>query len=144
MRLIGSTVALAILLALAVQSPAASNPMITPRDLVVAINAERSARDLPNLRVTAKLRKGARASARLMMRLDTLATPALGKGLSENRFWRSTKRPQAEAVVRAWLLNPSTRENLLSKEIRKVGVGLAFGEFRGNTRSVVVAARFSK
>lgn len=142
MRWIGSTAALVFLLALVVQPAATANRVIAPKDLVVAINAERSARDLPNLQVTAKLRRGARASARLTMRLDTLATSSLGKALSENRFWRSTRRLRAEAVVEAWLLNRSTRENLLSSEIRKLGVGLAFGEFRGNKRSVVIAARF--
>ena len=144
MRWIGFIAVLAVLFTLAAQAAVAANPVISPRAIVKAINAERSARDLPALRVTAKLRKGARASARLMLRLDTLATPALGKGLSENRFWRNTKRPSAKAVVKSWLRNKSTRANLLSGKVRKVGVGVAFGEFRGNKRSVVIAARFSR
>jgi uncharacterized protein YkwD len=62
--------------------------------------------------------------------------------VGENIFWQSPRTLAALAVVRSWLASPGHRENVLSREWREVGAGVANmasapGVYRGSAVTIV-------
>jgi uncharacterized protein YkwD len=135
---------LALVFAPVLAAPVAQAAVATKPEsaLVRAVNAARAERGLTPLRASPQLRADARFLARSILNQDSFAVGKLPTGVAENRFWRAG-RPDAEAIVRAWLANTNSRQNLFSPEAKRIGIGILVGPFHGNDKVVVAIARFS-
>lgn len=135
---------LALVFAPVLAAPVAQAAVATKPEsaLVRAVNSVRADRGLTPLRASPQLRADARFLARSILNQDSFAVGKLPQGVAENRFWRAG-RPDAEAIVRAWLANTNARENILSPGTKRIGIGILVGPFHGNDKVVVAIARFS-
>jgi uncharacterized protein YkwD len=135
---------LALILAPVLAAPVAQAAVATKPEaaLVRAVNAARVERGLSPLLASPQLRADSRFLARTILDQDSFAAGRLPTGVAENRFWRAG-RPDAEAIVRAWIANKNARENLFSSSAKRIGVGILVGPFHGNDKVVVAIARFS-
>lgn len=51
----------------------------------------------------------------------------------------------AETVVASWMDSPSHRDNIINKEYRDIGIGMAtFGDYQGNKDTTVIVALYGK
>jgi len=110
------------------------------------LNRVRSRRDLPPLRLNAKLSRAARRHSRDMVRhryfahdsrsgrspFDRMrATHYVPRNaswsLAENIGWGSGTLGSPIALVRAWMHSPPHRANILSRQFRDIGIGIAPG-----------------
>lgn len=55
----------------------------------------------------------------------------LAEGFSDN-----------EAVMTAWMNSTTHRENVLKKEFKEVGIGIATGDFQGNPNNTIIVVHF--
>ena len=108
-------------------------------------NQERAAHGLPLLRESAKLRRAARSHSNDMVARDyfdhdTRGGPdmadrilrtgyARGQGwsLGENIAWGTGSLATAAEIERAWMESPGHRANILRREFREIGIGIAAG-----------------
>lgn len=130
-------------------------PLAPPeRAIVQAVNAERTARGLPALRVTRKLSRSAERHSRDQLKHDRLAhespdgTPfarriarvakyrAVGEVLA---FAPRGSASRGRAVVRLWMRSPPHRAQVLNPRYRVVGVGRVRGGLHGQRGAVVTA-----
>jgi uncharacterized protein YkwD len=117
------------------------------------INRVRAAHGVPPLRPNARLQAAARAHSRDMVANGYLGHGDVGRRLqsygvrgramAENIAWATGAQVHAAALVAGWLASPPHRANLLSREFRRVGVGLAVGSFAGNPEAHIVTADFA-
>jgi uncharacterized protein YkwD len=125
--------------------PAAGSLPAVRTALLCLHNRDRAARGLPPLRENARLRAAAVAHARDMVRDRyfaherpggaDMATRILDSGyanrrvwsLGENIAWGSGARASAEEIHRAWMASPGHRANILRRQFREVGFGIALG-----------------
>ena len=132
------------------------------RDAVLCLhNRERAARGLPLLRENTKLRKAAKAHsedmvARRFFAHDTPGGPnmatrilrtgyARGQGwsLGENIAWGTGSLGTAAEIQRAWMNSPGHRANILRREFREIGIGIAVGApVAGGTSGATYTADF--
>jgi uncharacterized protein YkwD len=110
------------------------------------LNAERSARGLQPLRQDARLRGAARRHSRDMVAHryfghDSRSGAPFSKRiavtgwmhsrgdwiLGENLAWGSGASATPGAIVAAWMASPGHRENILKRDFRVIGIGLANG-----------------
>jgi hypothetical protein len=123
---------------------------ITTDRIVQLTNEERKKAGLAELRIVPALTRAAQEKAAHMLQADYFAhispdgvTPwfwihksgyayqVAGENLAIDFF-------EAEDIVRAWMLSPSHKENLLHREYQETGVAVASGEFQGSNSIVVV------
>jgi uncharacterized protein YkwD len=125
--------------------PAAGNLALVRAAVLCLHNRERSSRGLPLLRENAKLRRaalghsedmvqgaffahesrsGADMSARI---LQTGYARNRGWSLGENIAWGTGSLATAASIQRAWMDSPGHKANILRRQFREVGIGIAIG-----------------
>jgi uncharacterized protein YkwD len=108
-------------------------------------NRERAAHGLPALRENGKLRQAAKGHSGDMVAHGffahdspsgaDMADRILGTGyargegwsLGENIAWGTGSLATAAEIQRAWMSSPGHRENILRREFREIGIGIAVG-----------------
>ena len=108
-------------------------------------NRERAAHGLPPLRENAKLRRAAnRHSGDMVARgffahdspsgagmADRILRTGYARGrswsLGENIAWGTGHLATAAEIQRAWMNSPGHRDNILRREFREIGIGIAVG-----------------
>jgi uncharacterized protein YkwD len=119
--------------------------------LVNTMNAARTSRGLPPVRVDFRLVRAARGHSADMMRRQyfahgsvagrALAAGARGPLFGEDLAWGTGVTPQW--VVNRWLASPGHRAVLLRPGFRRVGIGITYGTFIGYGGATVVTADFA-
>jgi uncharacterized protein YkwD len=119
--------------------------------LLNTMNAVRSSRGLPALRVDYHLVRAARGHSSDMLRRQyfahgsvagrAVAAGAHGPLFGEDLAWATGLT--AQWVVDHWLASPSHRAILLRPGFRRVGIGIVFGTFIGHGGAGVVTADFA-
>ena len=120
--------------------------------LVVAMNAARTARGLPRLRIDVRLTRAARFHSLDMLRRHYFAHGDFGARMwqfrcrgrlfAENLDWGSGV-VTANAAVADWLASPPHRQNLLDPTLRRVGVATPTGSFGGFSKATMITADFA-
>jgi len=126
-------------------APSAATLPAVRAALLCLHNRDRAARGLPPLRENARLRAAAVAHARDMVRDGyfaherpggaDMATRILDAGygrnrassLGENIAWGTGRLATAAEIHRAWMASPGHRANILQRQFREVGFGIALG-----------------
>jgi uncharacterized protein YkwD len=108
-------------------------------------NSERASRGLPRLTEHAKLREAAARHSDHMVAdrffahdspggagmadriLRTGYAGSRGWSLGENIAWGTGDLATAAAIQRAWMQSPGHRANLLRRDFREIGIGIAIG-----------------
>jgi uncharacterized protein YkwD len=121
--------------------------------LLREINRARAANGVPPLRADGRLQAAAAAHSRDMLVHGYLGHGDFGRRLQsygvrrraigENLAWGRGGAVRARYVVSQWMNSDWHRSNLLSREFRRVGIGIAVGSFGGEPRAYVVTADFS-
>lgn len=121
--------------------------------LLEEINRVRAANGVRPLRTDARLRAAAEAHSRDMVAHGYLGHGDFGRRLQsygvraravgENVAWGAGSSVRARAVVASWMSSPWHRANLLSREFRRIGLGVATGSFGGQRRAHLVTADFA-
>jgi uncharacterized protein YkwD len=120
--------------------------LATVRAAVLCLhNRERSQRGLPLLKENAKLRGAAQAHSGDMVAqryfahdsrsgagmADRILGTGYGRGrgwsLGENIAWGTGSLATAAEIQRAWMASPGHRENILRRQFRDIGIGIAVG-----------------
>ena len=125
--------------------PAPGNLALVRAAVLCLHNAERRARGLPLLRENAKLRRAAQGHSDDMVRNDyfdhdsrsgaDMAARILATGyarnrgwsLGENIAWGTGKLATAGEIQRAWMRSPGHKANILRRQFRDIGIGIAVG-----------------
>ena len=125
--------------------PAAANVGDVRAAVLCLHNRERAARGMPALRESAKLRRAAEGHSADMVAQgyfahDSLsgadmADRILGTGyargrawsLGENIAWGTGSLATAVEIHRAWMESPGHRANILRRQFREIGIGIALG-----------------
>jgi len=124
--------------------PTAGNLRVVRRAILCLHNRERRAHGLPLLRENAKLREAAEGHSGQMVAerffahesssagtmVDRITRTGYGGGgwsLGENIAWATGTLATAEAIQRAWMDSPGHRANILRRQFREVGIGIAVG-----------------
>lgn len=125
--------------------PAPGNLALVRAAVLCLHNRERAAHGLPALRGNAKLRRAAKAHSEDMVAHGYFAHESLsgadmadrilgtgyarGRGwsLGENIAWGTGSLATAVEIERAWMSSPGHRANILRREFREVGIGIAAG-----------------
>jgi uncharacterized protein YkwD len=125
--------------------PAPGNVRAVREAVLCLHNRERAARGLPPLRESAKLRRAAQGHSDAMVaeRFFAHESPsgadladrilatgyAHGRGwsLGENIAWGTGSLATAAEIQRAWMESPGHRANILRRQFREVGIGIAPG-----------------
>ena len=126
-------------------APAAGNLELVRTAVLCLHNRERTARGLPKLTEHADLRSAAEDHARHMVQARFFAHDApggadmvdriLGAGyadgqgwsLGENIAWATGGLATAAAVHRTWMRSPGHKANILRRQFREIGIGIALG-----------------
>jgi uncharacterized protein YkwD len=108
-------------------------------------NREREARGLPPLRENAKLRRAAQGHSDDMVAggyfahesrsgadmADRILRTGYGHGegwsLGENIAWGTGSLATAAEIQRAWMESPGHKANILRRQFREIGIGIAVG-----------------
>lgn len=119
--------------------------------LLQRMNATRTSRGLPPLRLDVHLIRAARGHSADMMRRQyfahgsvaarALAERARGPVYGEDLAWGTGVT--AQWVVDQWLASPMHRAVLLRAGFRRIGIGITFGTFAGHGGAAVVTADFA-
>jgi uncharacterized protein YkwD len=125
--------------------PAPGNLRLVRAAVLCLHNRERAARGLPALRENARLRQAAKGHSDDMVALGffahestsgaDMADRILGTGyargrgwsLGENIAWGTGGLATAGAIQRAWMSSPGHRDNILRRDFREIGIGIALG-----------------
>lgn len=117
------------------------------------LNRVRSAHGLAPLRYDPHLQRAARAHSRDMLVSQIFQHGAFGARMvqfdvrgtltGENLAWGNGSLGSATAIVRAWLLSPEHRANLLRSAFTRIGIGDLVGPFLGYNDAHVVTADFA-
>ena len=123
--------------------PAPGNLRAVREAVLCLHNRERAARDLPALRESAKLRRAAQGHSDAMVAerffahesrsgadladriLATGYAGGRGWSLGENIAWGTGSLATAAEIQRAWLQSPGHRANILRRQFREIGIGIA-------------------
>jgi uncharacterized protein YkwD len=125
--------------------PAPGNLRVVRAAVLCLHNRERAAHGLPALRENAKLRQAAKGHSGDMVARGffahesssgaDMADRILGTGyargqgwsLGENIAWGTGSLATAAEIERAWMESPGHRDNILRREFREIGIGIALG-----------------
>jgi uncharacterized protein YkwD len=126
-------------------APSAANLELVRGAVLCLHNRERSARGLPKLSERAELRTAAEGHSVHMVEAQFFAHDgpdgtdmvdrilgtgyARGQGwsLGENIAWGTGPLATAAAIQRAWMRSPGHRANILRRQFREIGIGIALG-----------------
>lgn len=135
---------LVVILAVALAHPASAEaaPAKAEQKLLRKINTTRASYGLPKLRFAAKLQRGAHTWAQHLLRRDSFHHASLSSGTRENIGWVTCRKSWAGKLIRLWLASPSHRTNLLTRGIRRAGVGVRTGSWRGYRCVTIAVTRF--
>jgi uncharacterized protein YkwD len=116
------------------------------RATLCLLNAERSRRGLPRLRLNERLSEAAERHSRDMVRRRYFSHDSLGGAsfvdrirrtgylrsarswsVAENLAWGSGNRGTPEQIMRSWMHSPGHRSNILTGRFREVGIGVIEG-----------------
>jgi uncharacterized protein YkwD len=116
------------------------------RATLCLLNAERSRRGLPRLRLNDRLSRAAERHSRDMVRRRYFSHDSLGGAsfvdrirrtgylrsarawsVAENLAWGSGNRSTPEQIMRSWMNSPAHRANILTGRFREVGIGVSEG-----------------
>ena len=130
----------------AASSPAGSNLRMVRRTTLCLLNRERRNRGLPRLRGNRKLARTASRYSRQMVRRGffshvgpggTTPTQRIRRGgylrgarswaIGENLAWGSGSYASPLGTVRSWMNSPGHRANILRRDWRAIGIGIAVG-----------------
>ncbi|OAI54911.1 hypothetical protein AYO48_00800 [Gaiella sp. SCGC AG-212-M14] len=119
--------------------------------LLQTMNAVRTSRGLPPLRLDVRLLRAARGHSADMMHRQyfahgavaarVLAQRARGPVYGEDLAWGTSVT--AQWVVDKWLASPRHRAVMLRPGFRRIGIGIAYGTFVGHGGAAVVTADFA-
>jgi uncharacterized protein YkwD len=130
--------------------PAAANLGDVRAAVLCLHNRERAARGMPALRESAKLRRAAEGHSADMVAQGYFAHDSLsgadmaerilgtgyardrGWSLGENIAWGTGSLATAAEIHRAWMESPGHRANILRRQFREIGIGIALGAPAGN------------
>jgi uncharacterized protein YkwD len=125
--------------------PAAGNVADVRAAVLCLHNRERAAHGLPSLRENTKLRRAAEGHSGAMVagRFFAHESPAgadmsdrilrtgyargQGWSLGENIAWGTGRLATAAQIQRAWMESPGHRANILRRQFREIGIGIAIG-----------------
>jgi uncharacterized protein YkwD len=125
--------------------PAPGNIALVREAVLCLHNLERSARGLPRLKENAKLRRAAQGHSEDMVRgryfahesrsgadmadriLGTGYARKRGWSLGENIAWGTGSLATAAEIQRAWMQSPGHKANILRRQFREIGIGIAVG-----------------
>jgi uncharacterized protein YkwD len=121
--------------------------------VVTAIQATRAGHDLPPLEARPELTEVARRHSEAMLAAGTLAHVLPGSGTPAERLHRArvpfalalenvAMGASALAAHRAAEESPAHRQNILSREVTRVGIGIARGKLPGGERVVYLTEIF--
>jgi len=131
---------------------AAARGLSSPEaSLLQTMNAVRTSRGLPSLRLDVRLLRAARGHSADMMHRQyfahgavaarVLAQRARGPVYGEDLAWGTSVT--AQWVVDKWLASPRHRAVMLRPGFRRIGIGIAYGTFAGHGGAAVVTADFA-
>ena len=118
--------------------PAPSASAGAPAVAIDSLNDVRRAHGLRPLAVSARLSRTSHRYARRMIRRDFFAHASLGRG-GETIAWHSGWNAQPRRTIRRWMASPGHRAVLLSRGLRRVGMGLARGRLGSRMATTWVA-----
>lgn len=105
-------------------------------------NRTRANRNLPRLCVHPALQRAARAHSADMIRRDYFAHGNIGARLrnygyrgrtyGENIAYGEGSRGAPGAIFKSWMRSPSHRPNILGRQYREIGIGAAYGNYKGD------------
>jgi uncharacterized protein YkwD len=125
--------------------PTAGNLPAVRAAVLCLHNRERAARGLPNLRESVKLRRAAEGHSSHMVAAkffdhtspsgSDMVDRILGTGyarkqgwtLGENIAWGTGGLATAAEIERAWMRSPEHKANIVRRQFREIGIGLAVG-----------------
>lgn len=125
--------------------PDAGNLPLVRAAVLCLHNRERAAHGLPALRENAKLRRAADGHSANMVAAQFFdhASPSGGDmvdrilrtgyardqgwSLGENIAWGTGSLATAAGIQRAWMHSPDHRANILRRQFREIGIGIAIG-----------------
>ena len=125
--------------------PAAGNLPVVRAAVLCLHNKERTQRGLPPLKENAKLRKAAKGHSDNMVAkhffdhtapdgsdmvdriLGTGYANGQGWSLGENIAWGTGNLATAREIHAAWMQSPGHRANILRRQFREIGIGIALG-----------------
>jgi uncharacterized protein YkwD len=152
---IAATLVFALLASAAHASTSTLRPA-TEKQVIVLINKVRVDHGLHRLTLDTKLRNAARYHSRDEMtndyfshdgpsgtfgvRIDRYVHRALA---AENICYGTGGWSKASGIVSLWMHSPEHRQIILTPSLRRVGVGVAFGTFKGQPGTGMATADFS-
>ncbi len=126
-------------------APAAGNLELVRTAVLCLHNRDRASRGLPKLSEHEDLRTAAEAHAGHMVRdgffshdspggadmADRILSAGYARGqgwsLGENIAWGTGGLATAAAIHRAWMRSPGHKANILRRQFREIGIGIALG-----------------
>jgi uncharacterized protein YkwD len=134
--------------------PSRTTANLAERSILCLLNSERSQRGLRKLRSNGKLAKAARNHSRdmvnhgyfehvrpggpdLVQRIRSAGylDGARSWSVGENIAWGTGEYATPAALVEAWMESPGHKRNILERNFREIGIGLAIGAPSGRSGS---------
>jgi len=112
------------------------------RRLLHVMNNARVNHGLVRLHVGSTLQSASHDWARYLRLHDSFYHGRVRSGTSENIGWLTCRRGWAHTLVRWWLNSYYHRINLLDRSARRVGVGVAKGQWGGYSCVRMAVTRF--
>jgi uncharacterized protein YkwD len=151
-----ASVALVLVPAVGEAATKASRQAGSERRVLLLLNQIRVEHDLPPLAASNQLRDAARAHSTDMLEHGYFGHDGLKETwaariarylksplMSENIAWGSGSYGTPQGIVSQWMRSPSHRAVILTASLHRVGLGLAFGTYQGNSGAVIATADFA-
>jgi uncharacterized protein YkwD len=120
----------------------AADPTSAEKLLIHAVNDARRSHGLRRLSLGGTLQTGAHRWASYLLYHDAFFHGRLGDGVRENIAWLTCRDGWARTTVRMWLNSSVHRSALLDRSARRVGIGVAKGNWSGWSCVRMSVARF--
>ena len=120
----------------------AGGPTRAEKILIRAVNHARTSRGLRSLRLGSFLQYTSHRWASYLLYHDAFYHGSLGYSVRENIAWLTCRAGWARTTVRMWLNSSAHRSTLLDRSARKLGVGVAKGNWSGWSCVRMSVARF--
>jgi uncharacterized protein YkwD len=120
----------------------AADPTRAERLLIHAVNDARRAHGVRRLTLAGTLQTGSHRWASYLLYHDAFFHGSLGYGVRENIAWLTCRDGWARTTVRMWLNSSGHRSALLDRGARRLGVGVARGNWSGWSCVRMSVARF--
>jgi uncharacterized protein YkwD len=138
------------------QAPRSSDPEEMERQILDLMDRDRTANGLPPLARDARLSQVARSYSREMADIGDIAHFSQRSGNAVDRLRAAGISPMPTVVAenvgrgysatdaeRGFMSSPGHRDNILSRQVTHVGVGVALGKREGNSTPVFVTQIFA-